>query len=95
MIIGLLGRHIDAEKVIESIRHQINIEFGGHLRHLFDQFDWMNRGYLTDVELKRHFPNYPNDTQEYQGKRSDIELVIRRFNKDKLNGRISYTEWLD
>jgi hypothetical protein len=25
----------------------------------------------------------------------DIELLIRRINKDKFNGRISLTEWLD
>jgi hypothetical protein len=26
---------------------------------------------------------------------ADIELFIRRMNKDKLNGRISLIEWMD
>jgi Ca2+-binding EF-hand superfamily protein len=73
---------------------------GSKLRDIFDEFDWLNRGFLTVVEIRRHFDCYPDETQSYRmggnmDFNAEIELLIRRVNKDKLNGRISLTEWLD
>jgi len=60
----------------------------------------MNRGFLTVSEIRQHFAGYPDETQSYRmggsmDTNADIELFIRRVNKDKLNGRISLIEWVD
>lgn len=62
--------------------------------------DWLSRGFLTATELRRYFDNYyPTETEAFrQGKRCQsvfLEVLVRRFNKDKLNGRISLPEFLD
>jgi hypothetical protein len=62
--------------------------------------DWLQRGFLTVAEIRRYFDNYPDETQTYRkgGDLSfnlEIEGLIRRFNKDKLNGRITLTEFLE
>ncbi len=62
MVIGLLGRIIDVENSIEEIRQKIK-GFGSSLRQIYDEFDWLNRGFLTDTELKRNFDCYPDETQ--------------------------------
>lgn len=99
MVIGVLGHHIDSELMIETIRHKVE-RMGSSLREIFDKFDWLNKGFLTVSEIRRHFSCYPDETQSYKmggnlDFNADIELLIRRVNKDKFNGRISLIEWLD
>lgn len=70
------------------------------LRDLFDSLDWLHRGFLTVAEIRRYFDCYPDETATFRkgGDHSfnlEIEGLIRRFNKDKLNGRITFTEFLD
>jgi len=48
--------------------------------------------------VKRYFDNYPSETENYRKgnvSNQNLEGLIRRFNKDKLNGRISLPEFLD
>ena len=75
-----------------------------HLRYAFDSLDWLGRGFLTQNEIKRASESIserlgsPQLHQEIVVRiRDSIEMegMIRRFNKDKLNGRISLPEFLD
>lgn len=55
---------------------------------------------MTVAEIRRYFDSYPDETTTYKkgGDLSfnlEIEGLLRRFNKDKLNGRITLTEFLD
>ena len=100
LIINLMNKLVTSERNIEKLRLDARDEGFTSLREIFDEFDWMCRGYLTVQEIRRHFENYPDETACYRmGKSPDynleIELFIRRLNKDKLNGRVSLTEWLD
>ena len=95
---------IDAEDMIEGIRQRIQREKCVQLRQAFDSLDWLGRGFITDNEFKRAFENIcerlgsPMLHQEIVVRIQDsieMEAMIRRFNKDKLNGRISLPEFLD
>lgn len=64
--------------------------------------DWLGRGFLTTNEFKRAFEKHTNITSPSYSVSSylkpdstEMEGMIRRFNKDKLNGRISLPEFLD
>lgn len=65
MVIGVMGRHIDVEMMIHRIRHNIK-QMGSSLREVFDEFDWLDRGYLTVSEIRRHFKGYADETQSYR-----------------------------
>lgn len=62
LIIGMLNRLVDSERMIETIRLQARDEGFTSLREMFDEFDWMSRGFLTVNEIRRHFENYPDET---------------------------------
>lgn len=52
------------------------------------------------AEIRRYFDCYPDETTTYRNGGDlafnlEIEGLIRRFNKDKMNGRITLTEFLD
>ena len=59
----------------------------------------MQRGFLTSAELMRYFERFPICEEQRHQCLSvgmvDLESLIRRFNKDKLNGRIALPEFLD
>jgi Ca2+-binding EF-hand superfamily protein len=95
---------IDAEGMLEGIRQRIQREKSVNLRQAFDSLDWLGRGFITDNEFKRSFENIcerlgsPMLHQEIVVRIQDsieMEAMIRRFNKDKLNGRISLPEFLE
>jgi EF-hand domain pair len=75
------------------------------LRLAFDTLDWLGRGFLTQNEFKRAFEQINERLGGSSGVHQEIvmrsrdslemEGMIRRFNKDKLNGRISLPEFLD
>lgn len=73
------------------------------MRAGFDALDWLGRGYLTNNEFKRAFENYGHRMSSSSLHSSivlkqdslELECFIRRFNKDKLNGRISLPEFLE
>jgi hypothetical protein len=57
----------------------------------------LGRGFITINEFKRAFDNEGLSIRKNGVRDEDIELegVIRRFNKDKMNGRVSLSEFLD
>lgn len=64
--------------------------------------DWLGRGFLTSNEFKRAFEvisERHGSTLSGMALKAEesleMEGMIRRFNKDKLNGRISLLEFLD
>ncbi|CDW85848.1 ef hand family protein [Stylonychia lemnae] len=94
---------IDAETMIENLRQRIAREQSVSLRKAFDQIDWLGRGFLTNNEFKRSFENYGQRMSSASLSQSivlrqdqiELESLIRRFNKDKLNGRVSLPEFLE
>lgn len=93
---------VDAECMLESIRQRINREKSVSLRAAFDSLDWLGRGFLTTNEFKRTFDKHTSlasstySVSSYLRQDStEMEGMLRRFNKDKLNGRISLPEFLD
>ena len=95
----MLRRVIDAEGMVEAIRQSVQRNIPVTLREVFDQLDWLKRGFLTSSEFRRYFEGYPDETESKRaGVESPAELLeglLRRFNKDKLNGRVSLPEFLD
>lgn len=100
-----IRKAIDTELQINTIRSRmlLNLEKIGdvNFRQLFDQLDWLNRGYINKQDIKRavdQFVNYVSTVTAQQWSHPDsleMEALIRRFNKDKQNGRISLPEFLD
>lgn len=69
------------------------------MREVFDAIDYMQRGQITGVEILRFLDTFPSPDDLYRtGKiestHEDVEGLIRRFNKDKLNGRVSLPEFI-
>jgi len=79
----LLSNVITSEAIVEDIRVKVQ-KTGFSLRSVFDQLDCLSRGYLTSNEFKRCFNN----------NEQDWNCLIKRFNKDKLNDRITLPEFL-
>jgi Ca2+-binding EF-hand superfamily protein len=66
------------------------------IREAFDYLDYLGRGYLTINDIKKAL-DIPLVSGSVYSKRTDIEVegLIRRFNKDKLGGKISLPEFLE
>jgi L-amino acid N-acyltransferase YncA len=68
---------------------------------VFDQIDWLNRGYITKSDVKRIIDRYkdhvsPTTANERSFPDSiEMEAMFRRFNRDKMNGKISLPEWTE
>ena len=99
----LIRQSIDAECMVESIRQQVEKSMPMSLRAIFDELDWLKRGFLTSSEFRRYFEGYLDETaqlrqqatrNQHTGQR-EIEGLLRRFNRDKLNGRVSLPEFMD
>ncbi|CDW76041.1 ef hand family protein [Stylonychia lemnae] len=99
----LLRKIIETEIFVESVRQRSNNQPQVSIRKAYDSLDWLNRGYITDNELRRGFDQVANRYSQtsiqtinhYRLDNDEVECFIRRFNKDKLNGRISLAEFLD
>lgn len=72
------------------------------MRQLFDTIDWLNRGFITKQEIKRvidanaqHVINSQALLHMSELNSTEMEALTRRFNKDKLNGKISMVEFID
>jgi hypothetical protein len=70
------------------------------VRQVFDHLDWIKRGFLTSSEFRRYFDGYPDETETLRqggpkALQAEMEGLLRRFNKDKLNGRVSLPEFMD
>ena len=91
---------LEQEATVENIRQKVSMSLPIPLRSVFDQLDWLKRGFLTSSEFRRYFDDYLDEpTQMMHGGEKALQLqmegLIRRFNKDKLNGRVSLPEFLD
>ena len=82
---------------MENIRQRAERQNTISIHQAYKSIDWLSRGFITATEIVRGFDLV---NQRYQGSPLDgslqrrldsdeIECFIRRFNKDKLNGRIS------
>lgn len=99
----LIRQSIDAECMIESIRQSVEKSMPMSLRSIFDELDWLKRGFLTSSEFRRYFEGYLDETallrqqamKSQAGTQIELEGLLRRFNKDKLNGRVSLPEFMD
>ena len=96
----LLRLVLDTEGTVENIRQTVTKSLPITLRQIFDQLDWIKRGFLTSSEFHRYFDDYPTETEQMKhgGEKAFqamMEGMIRRFNKDKLNGRVSLPEFID
>ena len=101
----VIKRAIDTELMVKTIRSRlhINLEQVARLsyRQIFDQLDWLNRGYITKQDIKRVIDQFSQhlDTvvasQRSHPDSIEMEALMRRFNKDKQNGRISLPEFVD
>ena len=97
---------VDSECIAEMIRQRIDKEVLKNevsLRKAFDVIDWNGRGIITANDFKRVL-DLPNQGKGYEHKKGiygvseieiEIEGLLRRFNKDKLNGRVSLAEFID
>ena len=83
-----LMTQLKAEVKMEELKMLIQ-RSGIDVRNVFDLIDVSQRGYLTYVDLIKYFDKYGNANTE------DLEGLVRRFNKDKLNGRISMPDFVD
>ena len=89
--------------MIESIRQQVEKSMPMSLRAIFDELDWLKRGFLTSSEFRRYFEGYLDETallreqaaKNHGAVQVELEGLLRRFNKDKLNGRVSLPEFMD
>jgi hypothetical protein len=94
---------VDAEGIAESLRQRVSRERSVSIRKAFDSLDWLGRGYLTSNEFRRSFELIGQRISSASLHKSailrndsiELEGLIRRFNKDKLNGRVSLPEFLD
>lgn len=98
LIRRLLRKILDQESMIEGIRQRIRREPSINLRKAYDALDCFNRGFISTAEIQRSF-DIASQTYQTQSlariDNTEVECYIRRFNKDKLNGRISMTEFID
>lgn len=70
------------------MRQTITKLMNNSLREAFDVIDYMRRGQITAVEIKRFLDLFPATIDQYHTGRADItqedvDGLIRRFNKDK------------
>lgn len=59
---ALLRQSIDAECMVESVRQQVEQSMPMSLRSIFDELDWLKRGFLTSSEFRRYFDGYLDET---------------------------------
>lgn len=89
--------------MVENIRQRVAREKSVSLRKAFDGLDWLGRGFLTNNEFKRVIEQIGQRMSSASLHSSiilkqdqlDLECLIRRFNKDKLNGRVSLPEFME
>ena len=71
------------------------------LKDVFQQFDFLNRGFITKLDIKKVIESNEQHVSSVTSMQRchpdsvEMEALIRRFNKDRSNGRISLTEWID
>lgn len=62
-------------------------------RKAFEQIDWLARGYITGSEVMQALESLGDHTQAIA--KNDVESIVKRFNKNRTNGKISLKEFID
>ena len=101
-MISVFRKCVDAEMAVEQIRQTLTREMTTGMRQVFENIDWLNRGFLTKAEVKRIIdlgldvcPDRATTLSHSHLESIEMEALFRRFNKDKLNGKISMLEFID
>ena len=69
LLVKTVLRHaIDTECMVESIRQSVEKSMPMSLRAIFDNLDWLKRGFLTSSEFRRYFTGYQDETAELRDK---------------------------
>merc|ERR1712166_1707183 len=55
-----LRAHLTTETLVESIRQRLGFNVPVKLRDVFNQIDYLDRGFLTSTEFVRYFDGYPS-----------------------------------
>tara|TARA_B110001450_G_C17501996_1_gene432734 strand:- start:79 stop:405 length:327 start_codon:yes stop_codon:yes gene_type:complete len=97
----VLKQCIENELLMERIRMNIDRGLGIALRQVFENIDWINRGFINKSDIKRLVDTYAEQVSQVTAdQRShpgslEMEAFFRRFGKDKQNGKIALPEWVD
>ena len=101
-MLRVLRKSIDVEVEVEHIRQSIQKNISTSLRAVYDQLDWLNRGFITKAEIKRVIDQNMHILANNQHlvalsniESVEMEALVRRFNKDKQSGKISMLEFID
>ena len=87
--------------MMERVRMNINRGLGIALRQAFENIDWINRGFINKSDIKRLIDTYSEHVSQVTADQrshpssNEMEALVRRFNKDKQNGKIALPEWID
>ena len=96
-------RAIDVEVLVESLRVKVHsmLSHSSLLKEIFNKIDSYGRGFITKSDIKRlvdQWQLHVSSVMSIQRSHPDsveMDAFVRRFNKDKQNGRISLQEWID
>ena len=86
---------------MERIRVLMNRTLTVSLRKAFENIDWINRGYIQKNDIKRLIDTYADHlnptiaNQRSHPGSIEMEALVRRFNKDKQNGKLALPEWVE
>lgn len=98
----VLSKAIELEVQVEKVRTRVKQNLGAvSTRQMFEEIDWLNRGHITKIDIKRiidQYSQYVSAVTADQRSHPDsieMEALVKRFNKDKATGRISLPEWVE
>ena len=95
ILINVLRRSIDAEVEIEALRQRVCRDLTQPLKQVFESLDWLNRGFLSKGEFKRIIDQHCDGMEDLSNLHSvEMEALVRRFNKDRANGKVSLIEFV-
>jgi hypothetical protein len=102
MMLRLLRLCIDTEIQVENIRYHVSNNLTISLRQVFENIDWSDKGFVTKAEIKRLIDsnldvlkNAEATQVKVHPEAVEVEGLMRRFNKDKLNGKFSLIDFID
>ena len=104
----VMRRALDNECMIERLRQEhsmresqtlisigINTSPAGSWskRRAFDQMDWLSKTFITATEIQMALDQLADPMLKRD--KNDTEALVKRFNKNNINGRITLKEFID
>ncbi len=104
----VMRRALDTECMIEKIRQEhsmresqtlisIGINSSPHgswsKRRAFDQMDWLAKSFITATEIQMALDQLADPMLKRD--KNDTEALVKRFNKNRINGKITLKEFMD